>query len=249
MGKRDQPPAVLGIDIGGSGIKGAPVDVEHGELLTERLKIPTPEAARPAAVAGVVGDMVEHFGWRGPIGCTFPAVVKCGVVLTAANVDESWIGVDGRSLFERHTGCDVTLLNDADAAGLAEVRFGAGRGRQGLVIMLTFGTGIGSALFMDGRLVPNTELGHLIVRGQDAERRASGRARSEEGLSFEQWAVRVDEYLLYVEDLLPPELFILGGGVSEEHDEFLHFLTTDTPVLPAEMGNDAGIIGAALAAT
>ncbi len=245
--KRKDRPAVLGIDIGGSGIKGAPVDVERGVLLADRLRIPTPSPARPKAVARVIAELVAHFEWQGAVGCTFPAVVKDGVVLTAANVDKGWIGTDGRRLLARHSGCDVTLLNDADAAGIAEMRFGAGRGRQGLVIMLTLGTGIGSALFMDGRLVPNTELGHLVVRGKAAESRASSRVRVEQALSWKKWAARVDEYLCYVEELLSPELFVLGGGISKKHQKFLPHLTADTPVVPAEMRNDAGIVGAALA--
>ena len=239
--------AVLGIDIGGSGIKGAPVDVDKGVLLAERRRIPTPQPAAPKAVAKVVAELVRHFRWSGPVGCTFPAVVKDGVVHTAANVDKSWIGTDGRKLFERRTGCHVTLLNDADAAGLAEMRFGAGRAKPGLVIMLTLGTGIGSALFLDGTLVPNTELGHLIVRGKAAELRASDRARSRQKLGWKKWARRLDEYLRYVEDLLNPELFILGGGVSKKHAKYLHHLSAETPVVPAEMRNEAGIVGAALA--
>ncbi len=239
---------VLGIDIGGSGIKGAPVDVVRGVLAGERLRIPTPQPASPKAVARVVAELVKHFRWSGPVGCAFPAVIKDGVAQTAANVDESWIGTDGRKLFERRTGCCVSLLNDADAAGLAEMRFGAGRGRSGLVIMLTLGTGIGSALFLDGHLVPNTELGHLLVRGKAAELRASDRARSQQHLSWKKWARRVDEYLRYVEDLLSPELFILGGGVSKKHEKFVPHFTNDTPVVPAEMRNQAGIVGAALAA-
>ncbi len=245
---KKQTSTILGIDIGGSGIKGAPVDVERGVLVAERQRIPTPQPARPKAVARVVGELVAHFGWSGPVGCAFPAVIKDGVARTAANVDDSWIGTDGRRLFERRTACPVTLLNDADAAGLAEMRFGAGRGRSGLVIMLTLGTGIGSALFMDGRLVPNTELGHLLIRGKAAEKRASDRARSQQGLSWKKWARRVDEYLGYVEDLLSPELFILGGGVSKKHEKYLPHLKNDTPVVPAEMRNEAGIVGAALAA-
>ncbi|MEM7352241.1 MAG: ROK family protein [Acidobacteriota bacterium] len=239
--------AILGIDIGGSCIKGAPVDVERGELLADRRSIETPNPACPEAVAGVIAELVGHFQWSGAVGCAFPAVIKCGVVLTAANVDKSWIGADGRELLERHSGCEVTLLNDADAAGMAEMRFGAGRGRSGLVIMLTLGTGIGSALFIDGRLVPNTELGHLILDGQVAETRASGRVRTEEALSWEDWATRLDEYLCYVENLLNPDLFILGGGVSAKHEQFMRYLSAATPVVPAEMRNDAGIVGAALA--
>ena len=238
---------MLGIDIGGSGIKGAPVDVERGVLLADRLRIPTPRPAKPKAVAKVVAELTRHFRWSGPVGCAFPAVIEAGVARTAANVDPRWIGTDGRELFERRTGCPVTLLNDADAAGLAEMRFGAGRGRPGLVIMLTLGTGIGSALFLDGHLVPNTELGHLVIRGKVGELRASDRARRRRAMSWKQWARRVDEYLRYVEDLLRPDLFILGGGVSKKHEKFLRHLTNATPVIPAQMRNEAGIVGAALA--
>ena len=238
---------MLGIDIGGSGIKGAPVDVERGVLLADRLRIPTPRPAKPKAVAKVVAELTRHFRWPGPVGCAFPAVIEAGVARTAANVDQRWIGTDGRELLERRTGCPVTLLNDADAAGLAEMRFGAGRGQSGLVIMLTLGTGIGSALFLDGHLVPNTELGHLVIRGKAGELRASDRARRRQVMSWKKWARRVDEYLRYVEDLLRPDLFILGGGVSKKHEKFLHHLTNATPVIPAQMRNEAGIVGAALA--
>lgn len=239
--------AVLGIDIGGSGIKGAPVDVDSGVLLTDRYRIPTPRPAKPAAVAKVVVNLVRHFDWSGPVGCTFPGVIKQGVVLTAANVHKTWVGVDCRDLLEQQTGCPVTVLNDADAAGLAEMRFGAGREQPGLVMVVTLGTGIGTALFMDGRLVPNAELGHVIVRGKDAETRASDRARTSKGWGWKKWAKRVDEYLLYLESLLNPDLFVLGGGVSRKHERYLRYLTTSAPVVPAELRNEAGIVGAALA--
>lgn len=239
---------VLGIDIGGSGIKGAPVDVLQGVLVADRLRIPTPRPAKPKAVALVIAALVEHFRWSGPIGCTFPGVVEGGIVRTAANIDKSWIDVDGTRLFERRAKCPITLLNDADAAGTAEMRFGAGRGKAGLVIMLTLGTGIGSALFMDGRLLSNTELGHLVIRGKVAEARASANARKQQALSWKAWARRLDEYLHYVDELLSPELFILGGGVSKRHQRYLPYLTVNTPVVPAEMRNNAGIVGAALAA-
>ncbi|GAA1692557.1 ROK family protein [Nonomuraea maheshkhaliensis] len=234
---------VLGIDIGGSGIKGAPVDTKAGELLEDRLRIPTPEPSSPDAVAHVVASIVEHFGWKGRVGVTFPGVVADGVIKSAANVDRSWIGVDAARLFG-----GATVLNDADAAGLAEMRFGEGRDRRGVVLVLTFGTGIGSALFVDGVLVPNTELGHLEVHGKDAEHRASARAREEHELSWEKWAGRVQEYLRHVEMLFSPSLIVIGGGVSKKADKFLPLVRLDTPVVPAGLQNEAGIIGAAHAA-
>ncbi|MBZ0276747.1 MAG: ROK family protein [Anaerolineae bacterium] len=242
---------VLGIDIGGSGIKGAIVDTETGELITERRRIPTPKPSVPEAVAETVAAIVAHFDWHGPVGATFPAIIKNGVAYSAANVDPAWIGTDGAMLFQRHTGCPgcpMILINDADAAGLAEVAFGAGKGYSGVVIMLTFGTGIGSAIFIDGRLLPNSELGHLEIRGKDAEHRASDRVRQEKEMDWDRWARRVDEYLGRVEFLFSPDLFIIGGGVSKKHERFLPLLTTQTPVIPAQFLNDAGIVGAALAA-
>ncbi|MEV4165668.1 polyphosphate--glucose phosphotransferase [Nonomuraea dietziae] len=233
---------VLGIDIGGSGIKGAPVDLDKGRLSAERLRIPTPQPAKPEDVAGVVAQIVKHFEWKGPFGVTFPGVVVDDVVRTAANVHHSWVGVDAASLFG-----GATVLNDADAAGLAEMRYGEGRGRKGTVLMLTFGTGIGSALFVDGVLVPNTELGHLELHGKDAEHRASDRAREDHDLSWEKWAERVEEYLRHVEMLFSPALIVLGGGVSKKADKFLPHVKLDTPVVPAALQNEAGIIGAALA--
>lgn len=238
---------VFGIDIGGTGIKGAPVDIIRGVLVEPRHRIPTPQPAKPKAVAGVIGELVKHFSWKGPIGCAFPAVIKDGVAHTAANVDKSWIGTDGRALFEQRTGSPVEMLNDADAAGLAEMEFGAGKGQSGLVVMVTLGTGIGSAIFMDGRLVPNSEIGHLIIRGKDSETRASDRARTTKGWSWKKWAKRVDEYLDYVENLLNPDLFIIGGGVSKKHEKYLQYIDTRARVVPAKMLNEAGIIGAAVA--
>ncbi|MCK2217638.1 ROK family protein [Actinomadura sp. ATCC 31491] len=234
---------VLGIDIGGSGIKGAPVDTEAGKLIDERLRIPTPEPSGPEAVAAAVAEIQRHFGWNGPVGVTFPGVVMDGVVRTAANVDRSWIGVDAAALFG-----GATVLNDADAAGVAEMEFGHGRDERGTVLMLTFGTGIGSALFRAGELVPNTELGHLELHGKDAEHRASARAREEHDLSWEKWAERVQEYLEHVEMLFSPSLIVIGGGASKKADKFLPHITLRTPVVPAGLQNEAGIIGAALAA-
>ena len=238
---------ILGIDIGGTGIKGAPVNVETGELLAERFRIPTPHPALPNAVADVVGEIAKHFEYSGPAGVTFPAIVKKGVIYSAANVDESWIGTDAAELFRSHLGHPATVINDADAAGVAEMKFGAGRGRKGVVILLTFGTGIGSAIFLDGKLLPNTEFGHLEIRGKDAEKRASEKVREDRDMSWKEWADRVSEYLGHLEKLFSPDLYIIGGGVSNKADKFLPFLTAKTEVLieAAQMRNEAGIIGAA----
>ncbi len=236
----------LGIDIGGTGIKGAPVDIAHGRLLADRVHIPTPVPSRPEAVAEVVATISHHFGGGHHIGCTFPGVVMRGVVRTAANLDHGWIGVDAHALLGRATHRAVTVLNDADAAGLAEMAFGAGRQRAGVVLMVTLGTGIGSALFVDGVLVPNTEFGHLEIRGKDAERRASARAREVRRLSWRRWATYLDEYLGRVEALVNPDLVIVGGGISARADRFLPRLRTQGAVMPAQLQNEAGIVGAAL---
>jgi len=238
---------VLGIDIGGTGIKGAPVNVETGELTAERFRIPTPQPALPNSVADVVDAIAKNFNYSGPAGVTFPAIVKKGVIFSAANVDDSWIGTDASALFQGHLGGTVTVVNDADAAGIAEMRFGAGVGRSGITILLTFGTGIGSAIFLDGKLLPNSEFGHLKIRGKDAEHRASEKIREEKNLSWKKWAERVSEYLAELEKLFSPDLFIIGGGASRKADSFLPYLTAKTEVLiePARMRNEAGIIGAA----
>jgi polyphosphate glucokinase len=240
---------VLGIDIGGSGIKGAPVDTAQGKLLAERVKLETPHPALPDAVAKTVAQVAEAFSWTGPAGVTFPGVVVDGVTHTAANLDPAWVGLDTRDLFNRTTGLTTALVNDADAAGLAEMSFGAGTGHKGTVLMLTFGTGIGSALFRAGILVPNTEFGHIEIRGKDAEHRASERAKEEHDLSWEKWAERVDEYLQHMEALTAPDLIIIGGGISRKSDKFLHLLAgLRATVVPASLHNDAGIVGAGLAA-
>jgi polyphosphate glucokinase len=239
---------ILGIDIGGSGIKGAPVDITQGTLIHNRYRIPTPTPSTPEAVAEVVAQIAANFNWHGPIGCTFPAVIKNGVAYSAANVDDSWIGANGQQLIAQKTGCPVLLLNDADAAGMAEFTFGAGKGQRGTVIVLTFGTGIGSAIFADGHLIPNTEFGHLDMMGIDAEDRASDRIRKAEDLSWKQWSLRVNDFLAEMERLFSPDLFILGGGVSKKYDKYLHRLKTSAKIVPAQMLNEAGIIGAALAA-
>jgi polyphosphate glucokinase len=240
---------VLGIDIGGTGVKAAPVDTVTGQLLADRQKLETPHPATPDAVAGIVADLVKSFDWTGTAGITFPGVVIGGLIRTAANLDPSWIGLDGAHVFGQASGLDVTVLNDADAAGIAEMRFGAGKGQVGTVLLLTLGTGIGSALFIDGTLVPNTEFGHIEIRGKDAEKRASEHARETNDLSWGRWAGRVDEYLAHMEALLSPHLFIIGGGISKKSDKFLPLLTgLQAQIVPAAMLNDAGIVGAALAA-
>ncbi len=239
---------ILGIDIGGSGIKGAPVDTETGQLTAERFRLPTPQPATPKAVSTVVAAVARHFDWRAPIGITFPAVVQNGVTLSAANVSKKWIGAPARQLLADATGCPVVVLNDADAAGIAEITFGAGKDRRGTVMLLTLGTGIGSVIFVDGVLVPNTELGHLEMRGMDAEDFASDRIRKVEGLSWKKWGKRVDKYLAMLERLFSPDLFIIGGGVSKKFENFSAQLKRRVPVVPAELRNEAGIVGAALAA-
>ena len=240
---------ILGIDIGGSGIKGAPVDLSTGAFTSERVRVVTPQPSSVKHVIKAVGEVVDRFDGAERIGVTFPGVVIHGTTRTAANVDSSWIGAGAAELFRDALGRPVTILNDADAAGIAEVTYGAGKDRPGLTIVLTFGTGIGSALFLDGKLLPNTELGHLQVRDKDAETRASDRAREADGLSWERWAGRVEEYLKWLERLLWPDLIIIGGGVSKKADKFLPLVHVDTPVVPATLQNDAGIIGAALAAS
>lgn len=239
---------ILGIDIGGSGIKGAPVDVIAGTFTTERHRIATPQPAKPEPVAEVVAEIVKYFDWKGPIGCTFPAIIKNGVVHSAANVDDEWIGTDARRLLQRATGCPVVVLNDGDAAGIAEMRFGAGKGHDGIVFVFTFGTGIGSAIFVNGQLMPNTELGHMEIRGKDAEHRAADRIRSEKDWSWKKWSKRVNEFYERIEFLFSPDLIIMGGGVSKKHDKYFKYLNTKADVVPAQLLNDAGIIGAALAA-
>ncbi|EWM16837.1 MULTISPECIES: polyphosphate--glucose phosphotransferase [unclassified Kutzneria] len=241
----------FGIDIGGSGIKGGLVDLETGELDGERLRIVTPQPSTPDAVAEVVAEIVEKFGWTGPVGVTLPCVVKRGVALTAANVDKGWVDTDAASLFARRLGRqpgEVVVLNDADAAGMAEVRYGAGKDQQGVVVLLTFGTGIGSAVFLDGKLLPNTEFGHLEVDGHDAEKRAAASVKEEKDLSWEEWTHRVSKYLSTLEDLIWPDLVIAGGGVSKKADKWLPLLKVRTKVVAAALKNEAGIVGAAAAA-
>ena len=238
----------LGIDIGGTGIKAAPVDVTTGKLLADRQKIDTPHPALPDPVADVVKHLTTSFNWSGPVGITFPGVVADGVTRTAANMDPAWIGLDAAALFAKATGNPVRVLNDVDAAGVAEMTFGAGVGEQGTVLMVTFGTGIGSALFVKGILVPNTEFGHIEIRGRDAESRASERAKQLHDLSWSKWTEHVDEYLRHIEALLSPDLIILGGGISRQSEKWVPRLTgIRARIVPAALLNNAGIVGAAMA--
>jgi polyphosphate glucokinase len=240
----------FGIDFGGTGIKGAPVDLGTGEFAAERVRIKTPAKSTPEAVAEVFVELLDQFpDSTGPVGVTVPGVVRHGVVHSAANIDKSWIGTDADRLFTKATGRDVHVVNDADAAGLAEVRYGAAAGRGGLVIMTTLGTGIGSALINDGVLVPNSELGHLEIDGHDAESRAANSAREREEMSWDKWAKRLTKYYRTLEMLFSPDLFLVGGGVSKDSAEFLPLIEIDTEIIPATLLNKAGVVGAALYAS
>lgn len=239
----------FGVDVGGSGIKGAIVDLATGELVEDRIKIETPRPATPEAVAVTVAEIVARVGWAGPVGITLPSVVTSGIARTAANIDKSWIGTDARAVFSRALGGrDVTVLNDADAAGLAEDRYGAGKDVDGVVVLLTFGTGIGSAIIHNGVLLPNTEFGHMEVDGEEAEHRAASSVKDTKGLSYKEWAAEVTRVLCRFEDLLWPDLFIVGGGISRKHEKWIPRLENRTPVVPAALLNTAGIVGAALCA-
>ncbi len=238
---------VMGIDFGGSGIKGSLVDVETGEMVTQRYRLPTPEGAKPAEVAEVVKDLCEHFNYKGPIGVGFPAVVLNGVINSAANISKDWIGMNAAELFREFTKNPVYVLNDADAAGLAEMRFGVGKDYpKGVLMMLTLGTGLGTAFFVDGHLFPNTELGHIEIRGKDAERRASDATRQRKELTWAEWAERLQEYLSRIEALMWPDVVVLGGGISKEWQQFLPLLKLRAKIIPAKLLNQAGIIGAAV---
>jgi polyphosphate glucokinase len=242
------PELPVGIDIGGTGIKGAPVDVHEGQFAADRIRLLTPSPATPDAVADVVTELLTQLDAPGPLGITLPAVVRDGVVLTASNIDHAWIGTDAQALFAKTTGRRVSVMNDADAAGIAEMQFGAGQGHKGVVVLVTLGTGIGSAVFVDGVLVPNSELGHLPLRGGDAEDWAAESVRENEDLSWKQWSKRIQRYLELLERVLWPQLIIIGGGVSKKSEKFLPRIELNTPVVAAELHNDAGIVGAALAA-
>jgi len=246
MGAEMASGLVVGVDIGGTGIKVAPVHVATGELAAERILLPTPAPATPQAIAGVVGEALHHVGVPGPIGLAMPAVVRGQIVETASHIDPTWIGVNAVDFFSKVTGRQVAVLNDADAAGVAEIRFGAGRGMAGVVAVITLGTGIGSALFTDGTLVPNSELGHLPLFGSEAEKWAAESVRQRDEVPWEEYAQRLQAYLDLVQRVLWPQLIIIGGGISNVADKFLPFIQLRTPIVPAQLRNHAGIIGAAL---
>ncbi|MDZ7913168.1 MAG: ROK family protein [Rhodococcus sp. (in: high G+C Gram-positive bacteria)] len=238
----------FGIDVGGSGVKGGTIDLSTGEMIGDRIKILTPQPSTPDAIAGTVAEIVEQAKWTGPVGITLPAVVTGGVARSAANIDKSWIDTDAAALFSKALGGrEVTVLNDADAAGIAEDSFGAGKDTSGVVILLTFGTGIGSAVLHNGVLLPNTEFGHLEVDGKEAEHRAASSVKEKKDWSYKEWAVEVSRVLITFENLLWPDLFIAGGGISRKHEKWIPHLTNRTKVVPATLLNTAGIAGAALA--
>ena len=239
---------IVGIDVGASGIKGGIVDVETGELLTERFKLATPKPATPKAMAATFAELVKILDWNGPIGCGFPSIIKKGVAHTAANIDKSWIGTSVEDVFSQASGCPVKVLNDADAAGIAEVSFGKGKNVDGVVLLITVGSGLGSALFVNGRLVPNTEFGHLYLKGHKevAERWASSSAKKKNDLSYEQWGPRVNDYLVHLDRILSPDRIILGGGISRKFEKYGQYLDVNAEVLPADLRNNAGSIGAAM---
>lgn len=239
---------VLGIDIGGSGIKGAPVNCESGELTGERFRIPTPQPATPESVADTVKKLVKHFKWQGNIGCGFPAVVQNQIVRTAANIDDSWIGINAAALIKEKSKMPTAITNDADAAGLAEVHFGAGKDTKGVILVITVGTGIGSALFVNGQLVPNTEFGHLLFKETIAEKWASDAVRKKEDLSWKLWAKRFNEYLQHVERLTWPDKIIIGGGISKKSHKYFSEIKVQAELAEAKLLNNAGIIGAAMMA-
>lgn len=239
---------ILGIDIGGTGIKGAIVDTRNGELVTERFRIKTPQPATPDAVITTIQQLVTHFKWKGVIGCGFPAAVRHEIVKTASNIDKSWIGMNAAEYIQEATGCRTHLVNDVDAAGIAEMEFGAGRDATGVTMMVAAGTGIGTGLFIDKKLVPNTELGFIQIKGMPGEHYAANSVREGEALSWKEWGTRFNEYLMRLESLFWPDLFIMGGGVSKHFDNYKKYFTLDTQIVPAQTRNHAGIIGAALAA-
>ena len=240
---------ILGIDVGGTGIKGALVDVNTGKLTTERHRIPTPQPATPEAVAETIKQIVNHFNWKGVVGCGFPTPLQHAKCLTGGNLHKKWKGVQVNELFKSYTGNDFYIVNDADAAGLAEINFGAGKNKKGVVIMITLGTGIGSGMFLDGNLIPNTELGHVLYKNGDVfEKYASDSARKRNNLTHKEWGKRLHKYFKHINLLLSPDLFIIGGGASKKLDKFIGPISVDVPIVAAKAENEAGIIGAAMAA-
>ncbi len=240
--------AVLGIDIGGSGIKGSLVDMDTGEMITERFRIPTPESGKPDEMAEVVAEIVRHFKYTGPVGCGFPTVIKNGICKSSGNLHSDWNGVNVETLFKKATGLDFTVINDADAAGYATMNYGIGKDIKGFVVMITIGTGLGSGAYLNGLLIPNFELGQIPYKKYDKiESWAAGSAKDREGLTYKKWGKRFNKFLEYVELIIAPDLIILGGGASKDFDEFKAQIKIDTPVIPAGLQNDAGIIGAATA--
>ena len=240
---------VLGIDVGGSGMKGGIVNIETGEMISERHRIPTPESRKPEEMANVIADIVKHFDYKGKVGCGFPTVIKKGVCKSPGNLDKSWLGVNIEKLFEEKTGLDFTVVNDADIAGYATMEYGIGKGKEGLVVMITIGTGLGSGAFYDGKLIPNFELGQMPYKKyKKIELWAAASAKEREGLSYKKWGKRFNKFLKYVDLIIAPDLILLGGGTSKDFDDFKKYITIETPVMPAELQNHAGIIGAAAAA-
>jgi len=239
---------ILGIDIGGSGIKGALVDAKTGEMLTDRFRIPTPPSRKPNEMAEVVHQIVKHFDHKGPVGCGFPTVIKKGICKSPGNLSKKWVGVNAETLFSKTTGLPFTVVNDADAAGYAAMNYGVGKGKKGFVVMITIGTGLGSGAFLNGELIPNFELGQIPYKKYEKiELWAAASAKEREELSYEKWGKRFNKFLHLVELLVAPDLIIIGGGTSKRWDEFKHLITVDTPVVKAELQNQAGIIGAAAA--
>ena len=238
---------VLGVDVGASGIKGGVVDIKTGDLLTERLRLPTPEPATPKNMAKTFAELLKMHKWDGLVGCGFPSIVKNGMALSAANIDKAWKGTNIEKVFSKASGAKVKALNDADAAGLAEMRFGAGKGKKGTVIMITIGSGLGSAIFLNGKLLTNMELGHIYLKGQSeiAEKYASNSTKKNLDLTWEEWALRFKVYLEHVQHVFSPDLFILGGGASKKFDRYADIISIKTPVVPAQLLNNAGTVGAA----
>lgn len=241
-----QEQKILGIDVGASGIKGAIVNISTGKLETDRLRVETPKPATPEAMAVAFAELVKMHNYSGPIGCGFPSIVKKGIALSAANIDKSWIGVDIAKTFSDASGCEVYVTNDADAAGIAEMTFGAGKKKKGTVLLVTLGTGIGTALFLNRKLVPNTEFGHVLLHNDIAERYAASSVRDKLQLSWEEWGSRLNEYLCHIERILSPDLIIIGGGISRDFKNYEHLITTEARVMPAKSLNAAGTVGAAL---